>query len=147
MVEDGRCAPVPRIPLEEGGGWILWRVGRRAVIAAAGTQMDALLQAVVDFVHHEAALRALESEVAADWCVAEKYLPLIHEVKRGDLQKSTDLGQITQKTMLRQMRSCPPGAASDFHTGYAGTIRADRSAAPARAGQYREPPGSSGCAD
>jgi hypothetical protein len=93
--------PAVRISLEETG-WILFRSGQ-AVIAAPAEEMDGLLEAVVDFAHHERQLRLLETEAAANWNTAQGHLSLIHTVTNKELKKTKDVGNATKQAMLRRM--------------------------------------------
>jgi hypothetical protein len=94
-----------RISLEETG-WILFRTGpdAKAVIAAPAEEMEGLLEAVVDFAHHERQLRQLESEAAANWNTAQGHLSLVHSVTSKELKQTKDVGPATQQAMLRRMR-------------------------------------------
>ncbi len=94
-------API-RIVVDEDAS-ILWRPGRAVIIAPAGA-VEGLCTAVVDFAHYERQLRALESEIAADWPLAEKHMPLVHAADKATLKKSGDLGIATLRAVTRRMR-------------------------------------------
>lgn len=97
----GGAAPVKIVVDEEA--WILWRPGRAVVSGPAGL-MEPLRDAVVEFGYYERELRKLEGEIAGDWQLAEKHMPLIHEANTAALKAAGDLGSATGRAMMRRMR-------------------------------------------
>ena len=96
-------APVRILLDEDDRDWILFRPGQ-AVISAHARDLGSLLAAVVDFAYHEFQLRELETQIATDWPMVEKHLPLIHDVNAETKKALGDLGPATKQAMLRRMR-------------------------------------------
>jgi hypothetical protein len=90
-----------RLPLE--GGWLLWQPGRAAVFCPP-EQVEALLSLLTAFSFYESELRKLEAEIAGDWPLVEADIPLAHDVKAADLGRQAQLGEMTQRTLLRRLR-------------------------------------------
>lgn len=94
-------AAAVRVPLS-GDHWIVYRPGRVVIIAAA-RELDVLRTAVIEFAGYDRALRQLETQIAADWPLVEKHVPLVHDVTAKDLENSRDIGPITVQAMRRRM--------------------------------------------
>ena len=82
---------------------ILWRPGR-ALICAAPERFDEVLVGVIEFTFYESELRRLETEVAAEWSVAEIDISLTHAVSPRDLRRQPHVNDMTRAALQRRIQ-------------------------------------------
>ena len=86
------------------GGWLLWRPGRAACLAAP-ERREELAAALVEFAFHEGELRRLEQELSGFWEQAGTDARLAHAVRAEDLPLRAAIGETSRRVVEWRIRA------------------------------------------